>query len=192
MNEAHEKAVLVVVDVQNGFIREASAAVVPVIVDLVARWQAAGGDVIFTRYLNYRGSPFERLINWSECMESPQIDIVDELQPYADKATAVIDKKGYGLFADSAGAALVAERGWRDIYVCGIATESCVLASALGAFEADLTPWVVEDASASHAGQHVHEAGILVTQRFIGERQIINVADIPAGLVTPERENCGA
>ncbi|MFG1963038.1 cysteine hydrolase [Nonomuraea sp. NPDC049028] len=179
---------LVVVDVQNGFVREESAHVVPVIANIVERWQEAGGAVVFTRYLNYPGSPFERLVHWSECMTSPQIDIVQELQPYIDKAT-VIDKKGYGLFADAAGAALVAEHGWRDIYVCGIATESCVLATALGAFELDLTPWVIEDASASHAGQYVHEAGILVTRRFIGEGQIIKTADIPAQLLACAREN---
>ncbi|MGI5287993.1 cysteine hydrolase [Nonomuraea polychroma] len=189
---AHNDAVLVVVDVQNGFIRAESAPVVPIIVNLVERWQAVGGDVVFTRYVNYPGSPFERLVRWSECMTSPQIDVVEELLPYAEKAAAVIDKKGYGLFADAAGAALVAERGWRDIYVCGIATESCVLATALGAFEIDLTPWVIEDASASHAGQHVHDAGILVTKRFIGEGQIIKVADIPRLLLAPDREICDA
>lgn len=191
MNANQGQSVLVVVDVQYGFIREASAHVVPVIADLVARWQEAGGAVVFTRYVNYPGSPFERLVRWSECMTSPQIDIVEELRPYADKAT-VIDKKGYGLFADPAGTALVAEQGWQDIYICGIATESCVLATALGAFEADLTPWVIEDASASHAGQHVHDAGILVTQRFIGEGQIIKTGGIPAGLLVPQRENCDA
>ncbi|MDP4504050.1 isochorismatase family protein [Nonomuraea turcica] len=130
-------------------------------------------------------------VRWSECMGSPQIDIVDDLQPHAAKSY-VIDKKGYGLFADDAGAALVAEKGWRDIYVCGIATESCVLATALGAFEIDLTPWVIEDASASHAGQHVHDAGILVTQRFIGVGQVIKVAELPPRLVAPERQNCSA
>ncbi|MDP4501133.1 cysteine hydrolase [Nonomuraea turcica] len=190
-NTLKRQSVLVVVDVQNGFVRDESAHVVPTIVDLVDRWQAAGGDVLFTRYINYPGSPFERLVRWSECMESPQIDIVDELQLYAAKAH-VVDKKGYGLFSDQAGAALVAKRGWRDIYVCGIATESCVLATALGAFELDLTPWMIEDASASHAGQHVHDAGVLVTQRFIGERQIITTADIPADLLAPPREKCDA
>lgn len=184
--------VLVVVDVQNGFIRPESAHVVPVIARLLERWQKEGGDVLFTRYLNYPGSPFERLVRWSGCMTSPQIDIVDELQPYADKATAVIDKKGYSLFSDAAGAALVAERGWQEIYVCGIATESCVLATALGAFELDLTPWVIEDASASHAGQHVHDAGLLVTQRFIGERQIIRTADIAAAHIAPQPDGCDA
>jgi nicotinamidase-related amidase len=162
---------------------------VPVIADLVGRWQKAGGAVVFTRYVNYPGSPFERLVRWSECMTSPQIDIVEELRPYADKAT-VIDKKGYGLFADPVGAALVAERGWRDIYVCGIATESCVLATALGAFELDLTPWLIEDASASHAGRQVHDAGILVTRRFIGEGQIIKSTEIPTRLLSQAKESC--
>lgn len=182
------RPVLVVVDVQNGFIREPSAPVVPVIADLVRRWR---GDVIFTRYLNYPGSPFERLIGWSELMTSPAIDIVPELRPLVGQATAVIDKRGYGLFADQAGAALVAERGWTDIYVCGIATESCVLATALGAFEIGLTPWLIEDASASHAGRHVHEAGVLVTERFIGAGQIVRVADLPEVLVVPV-ERCEA
>jgi nicotinamidase-related amidase len=192
VSSIQDRSVLVVVDVQNGFVREPSAPVVPVIADLVDRWQRAGGKTLFTRYLNYEGSPFERLIGWSELMTSPQIDIVDELQPYAEKATAVVDKVGYGLFADDAGAALVEERGWTDIYVCGIATESCVLATALGAFEVNLNPWVIADASASHAGQHVHDAGILVTRRFIGEGQIIRVADIPAPLLAEPRERCDA
>lgn len=184
---ANGNAVLVVVDVQNGFIREASRHVVPIIADLVDRWQESGGDVVFTRYLNYVGSPFERLIKWSALMDSPQIDIVPELQPYAEKATAVIDKTTYSLFADAAGSALVGERGWKDIYVCGIATESCVLKTAVDAFEIDLTPWLIEDASASHAGSAVHDAGILVTRRFIGEGQIIKVADIPANLLASAR-----
>lgn len=49
-----------------------------------------------------------------------------------------------------------------------------MLKTAVDAFELDLTPWLVEEASASHAGLVVHESGILVTQRFIGEGQIIS------------------
>ncbi|MEV0387903.1 isochorismatase family cysteine hydrolase [Nonomuraea sp. NPDC050643] len=175
----NNSAVLIVVDVQNGFIREESAYVVPVIVNLVARWQAAGADVVFTRYLNYPGSNFEKLFDWSKCMESPEIDIVPELMPYAERAKAVVDKTMYSLF-NNEGLRLVRENGWTDFYVCGIATESCVLKTAVDAFELDLTPWLIEDASASHAGQMAHDAGVLVGARFIGPNQIIKVADIPA------------
>jgi nicotinamidase-related amidase len=178
------RPVLIVVDVQNGFVKEKSAHVVPVIVDLVDRWQSAGGDVVFTRYLNYPGSPFERLIKWSLLQHSPEIDIVDELQPYAARATAIVDKTIYSLFNEQ-GRALVEQHRWTDLYVCGIATESCVLKTAVDAFELDLTPYLVEDASASHAGQAVHEAGVLVTSRFIGPDQIIRVADIPLPAASP-------
>lgn len=175
-------AVLVVVDVQNGFISENSKHVVPVIADLASRWQAAGGDTVFTRYLNYEGSPYERLIHWTKLREAPETDIVHELKEHANQAVATVDKTIYSLFNDE-GRALVRARGWRDIYVCGIATESCVLKTAVDAFELDLTPWLIEDASASHAGEYAHNAGVLVTRRFIGADQIIKVADIPARLV---------
>ncbi|MEU6781886.1 isochorismatase family cysteine hydrolase [Nonomuraea angiospora] len=183
------ESVLVVIDMQNYFVRDVSAHIVPVIADLVARWRSAGNEVVFTRYVNHPGSPYERLLGWTECMEPPQIEIVDELRAHARQATAVIDKKGYNLFADAGGAALIAGRGWRDIYLCGIATENCVLATALGAFELNLTPWLIEDASASHRGRHAHDAGVFVAGSFIGGRQIISVADIPALPPIPEGRN---
>ncbi|MEV0197375.1 cysteine hydrolase [Nonomuraea sp. NPDC050691] len=184
---AHKTAVLVVVDVQNGFVREESVHVVPVIADLVRRWQASGGDVVFTRYLNYAGSNFEKLFNWSKLMESPETDIVPVLAPYAQKATAIVDKTTYTLF-NKEGTALVREHGWTDLYVCGIATESCVLKTAVDAFELDLTPWLIEDASASHAGPAAHDAGVLVTSRFIGPKQIIKVSEIPLSVLPTPRD----
>ncbi|WP_425566444.1 hypothetical protein [Nonomuraea roseoviolacea] len=97
-----------VVDVQQHFVREASAHVVPVIVDLVARWQAAGGDVVFTRYVNYPGSPFERLMGWSECMASPP-DRHRRRTPAVHGKRVRCRQEGLRLFADPAGATLVAE-----------------------------------------------------------------------------------
>lgn len=116
------------------------------IVELVKSWAARGGDVLFTRYLNYPGSPFERLIHWSKPMHSPETDLVPELQPLAGPPSIVFNKPTY---------------------------------SAVDAFERDLTPRLVKDASASHAGQVAHEAGLLVAERFIGKDQLINRADIP-------------
>jgi nicotinamidase-related amidase len=177
--DADRRSVLVVVDVQQGFITEHSQHVVPIIAALVKRWITRGGDVVFTRYVNYPGSPFERLIHWSKLMESPEIDLATELQPYSHHPAIVFDKPGYSLFTD-AGIQLVESRGWSDLYICGIATESCVLKTVVDAFERDLTPWLLKDASASHAGPAAHEAGLLVAERFIGKGQLINSADISA------------
>ena len=43
-----EHSALVIIDAQNGFVNERSSHVIPVIADLVARWQDAGGATIFT------------------------------------------------------------------------------------------------------------------------------------------------
>lgn len=165
-------SVLVVIDVQNGFLTEHSRPVVPAIVDLVQHWQRAGRDTIFTRYLNFPGSQYERLMGWTELRDSPAIDLVDELEPYTEKATAIVDKTIYSLFNEE-GSALVKEHGWTDLYICGIDTNSCVLKTAVDAFERDLAPWIVIDASASHSGPDVHEAGLLVARKFIGKTQLV-------------------
>jgi len=175
MNE--RKPVLVVVDVQNGFITEHSQPVVPVIVDLVRRWQAAHGDVVFTRYLNYVGSPFERLIGWTEMVDGPTTELVTELTPYVGPRTSVIDKYIYTLFT-SEGRRLVEERGWTDLYICGIDTDICVLKTAADAFEHNLTPWILKDACASHSGPKAHAAGLFIAGRFIGASQIIKTTSL--------------
>ncbi|HEY2766283.1 MAG TPA: isochorismatase family protein [Pseudonocardiaceae bacterium] len=110
-----------------------------IIVDLVRGWQSAGGDVVFTRYLNYADSPFERLIGWTEMVDGLEIELVAELVPFVCPRTPVVDKYIYTLFTPE-GAQLVAERGWTDLYVCGIDTDICVLKTAVDAFERNLTP----------------------------------------------------
>jgi nicotinamidase-related amidase len=182
MKMSEHKPVLVVVDVQNGFITEHSQPVVPVIVDLVRRWQAARGDVVFSRYLNYPGSPFERLIGWTKMANGHETEIVTELTPYVRPDTPVVDKYIYTLFTPE-GTRLVNEHAWTDLYVCGIDTDICVLKTAVDAFEHNLTPWILKDACASHAGPEAHTAGLFITARFIGSNQIINVASLPESVM---------
>lgn len=177
---------LIVIDMQNGFITDHSRPVIPKVVDLVERWEAKGLPVVFTRYFNYPGSPFERLIHWSRLQAPPETEIVPELAEHANRARAVIDKTIYSYFNEE-GAALTVQERWTDLVFCGVATESCVLKSAADAFERDLTPWVVADASASHAGQHAHAAGLLVTRRFIGDKQVVT-SDEVCGSCSPEPE----
>jgi nicotinamidase-related amidase len=175
---SERKPVLVVVDVQNGFITEHSRPVVPVIVDLVRRWQAADGAVVFSRYLNYAGSPFERLIGWTKMANEPETGIVTELAPYIHPDTPVVDKYIYTLFTPE-GTHLVNERGWTDLYICGIDTDICVLKTAVDAFERNLTPWILKDACASHSGPEAHAAGLFIAGRFIGANQIIDTTNLP-------------
>jgi nicotinamidase-related amidase len=176
------KPVLVVVDVQNGFITEHSQPVIPIIVELIRRWQAAHGDVVFSRYLNYAGSPFERLIGWTKMANAPETELVTELTPYIGPHTPIVEKYIYTLFTPE-GTHLIDQRGWTDLYICGIDTEICVLKTAVDAFERNLTPWILKDACASHAGPKAHTAGLFIAGRFIGGNQIIHTTSLPDSLL---------
>jgi len=174
---------LVVVDMQNGFVHPESAHVVPVVVDMVRRWREAGGSIIFTRFINVPGSAFERLLQWTAVAARPDTDIIDELALLAADSP-VVDKPAYSMFTPE-GIEVVEKGGWTDLVFCGLTTESCVLKSAVDAFEHGVTPWVLTDASATHAGQEAQEAGLLVTRRFIGAGQLITTNDLqlsPGGL----------
>src|SRR5689334_14598743 len=106
---AAARPVLVVTDVQNGFVRKQSAHVVPIIVNLVQHWR---GDIMFTRYLNYPGSPFERFFGWSRLQSAPETDIVRELEPFLGRGV-VLDKTVYGPFTNE-GEKLVKQHGWTE------------------------------------------------------------------------------
>jgi nicotinamidase-related amidase len=172
-----DKSVLIVVDMQNGFVRSRSQHIVPAVQEVIEHWEAFNGDVVFTRFINYPKSPYERLIHWTRMQQPPEIDIIPELQPYADRALKIIDKPIYSLFTDR-GESFIREHGWEEFYICGIATESCVLKTATDAFERDLTPWIIQDACASHAGEEAHQAGLLVASRFIGKEQLITKDEV--------------
>ncbi len=170
---------LVVIDMQRGFVRPETAWVVPAVADFVRRWQEAGGATIFTRFINEPGSLFEQLLQWTSVTTAPETDLVDELEPYVAKATAVIDKPAYTLFT-AEGAEVVDKGGWTDLVFCGLTTESCVLKGAVDAFERGLSPWILTDLSAAHAAG-AQEAGLLVARRYIGRNQLITAADLHLG-----------
>lgn len=177
-----DDSVLVLVDVQNGFVSPRSAHVVPLIADFTRRWAAAGRPYVMSRFINYPDSLFEQLIRWSAMMPgTPETEIVPELADLVPGAVAVLDKPTYSFF-NNEGAELVAHHGWKHIVTVGLDTESCVLKTAVDAFELGLVPWVVTDLVYSHAGAVEHEAGLLVTGRFIGRGQLVQ----SEGILNPE------
>ncbi|GAA3083901.1 hypothetical protein GCM10020000_82690 [Streptomyces olivoverticillatus] len=58
-------------------------------------------------------------------------------------------------------ASVVLKRGWTDLLLCGIDTDSCVYDTAVAAYHGGLRPWIVTDACASTGGAEVHEAALM-------------------------------
>lgn len=166
--------VLVVVDMQNGFLGEKSKPVIPKVVNLVEECRNLDIPIVFTRFHNRENSPYETLIGWKRLRNAPETEITDELNIFAD---TIIDKDFYSSFTDKF-SQLVKENNWQTIILCGVATESCVMKTAVDAFERNLIPLIISDACASHAGKETHEAGLMILGRFIGKHQIVTTEEL--------------
>src|SRR3954463_16819728 len=84
--------VLLVVDMQNGFLGSQSRHITPNVKRLVELFVSRAVPIVFTRFRNDHGSQFETLIGWRRLREPPETDIVADLQPLA---TVVLDKTSY-------------------------------------------------------------------------------------------------
>lgn len=166
------KAALIVVDMQNDFVRETAPlevpdarATIPVIARLADEFRSLGRPVFFTRFL---AGPGRTLIwTWSPqlapptccCWDGfqrtyPDVDgprngaaVIDELAP--GPADLVVDKYGYGAFHRTNLLDLLAARNVDTVAVTGTVTQICVDETARGAFEAGLKVVLVSDGTSS-------------------------------------------
>lgn len=175
------RSALVVIDMQEGFVNDQSSFIVPTVSRIIEWWSGIRRPYVMTTFRNEEGSGYHRLMGWRAMAGPPETDIIAELQPAADQALAVTEKTGYSFFNSSA-AGLVEQHGWTDLYITGIATEACVLKTAIDAFERGMTPWVVVDAVYSEAGSRAHQAGLVVLERCIGRSQLVRSEGIRAHL----------
>jgi nicotinamidase-related amidase len=162
---------LIVIDVQKGFVNAATAAIPAMVEALQRRFDL----VVATRFVNPAGSAFRRLMGWArfapgsaeaELAWAPRVD------------ATVFDKNAYSALDDRLRAWLD-DRGVATVHLAGIATDNCVLKTAVDLFEAGWRPIVLKDCVASHGGEECHAAGLLLLRRFIGTAQLADSAAAP-------------
>lgn len=162
--------VLIIIDVQRGFINDFTAHLpekMPPLAD-------AFDDVLVTRFVNPPGSAHRRLIGWDRFAPGSD-DVALAFDPGSNRR--VVDKSTYSALTPEVAAHLAATNPDR-VVLAGIATDNCVLKTAVDLFEAGMTPVVLTDHVASHGGERAHDCGLLLMGRFIGDRQLIEAKDL--------------
>jgi len=172
--------VLLVVDMQNDFVRAGAPLEVPDARDtipaqqrLIQRFRARGRPVVYTRFLSHEDDNLLWL--WSpQCHPHTRacwpghlrryedaeglLDcaaVIDELAPGPDDL--VVDKHGYGAFHDTGLDARLQAMGARSLVIVGTVTQICVEESAREAFHHGYRTTVVADAVSSYRPD-LHEA----------------------------------
>ncbi|OGO28017.1 MAG: hypothetical protein A2Z16_06590 [Chloroflexi bacterium RBG_16_54_18] len=167
------KPALVIVDLQNDFVRQGAAmevpearATIPQNKRLIAFFRQAGFPIIYTRFI---AGPFRTLVyEWSPQLESPLLacqrghfryypdvdktldctDVVDELYP--QPGDYIVDKYGYGAFHRTNLDDILQSLGVESLVVTGTVTQICVEETSRGAFHHGYKTTTVSDAVSSY------------------------------------------
>jgi nicotinamidase-related amidase len=169
-----EHVALVIVDMQNDFVRRGAPLEVPDARDTIAAHRALleafrnrKWQVVYTRFLS-RPEPC-LLWSWSPQCRPPTrccwkghrrryadadgelecTEVIDELAPHP--ADVIIDKLGYGAFHDTPLADILRRNGIESLLVTGTVTQICVEETAREAFHHGFRTTIVADAVSSFA-----------------------------------------
>ncbi len=157
---------LVVIDVQKGFINEFTHHV-PAAVERLA----VGYDsVAVTRFYNAEASLHRTLIGWHRMGRESDGFALAFTPP---EGAPVFDKAGYGAFTAPGFHDWLDAQAPDEVHLAGIATDNCILKTAVDLFEAGTVPVVLAHACASHGGPECHDCGLRLLRRFIGAGQVV-------------------
>lgn len=168
------KALLVVVDMQNGFLNEFSLPVISSVRRLLAECYRRNLPVIFTEFVNPPSSVFDRMLEWTEMRERPEVDIHESLREFVH--TSIV-KNYYTAFTDEF-ENFIRRKKCETLLISGVSTESCILKTALDAFERGIRPVVVSDACASDIGPDKHSEALELMKITIGAKQIMTIDEL--------------
>jgi len=159
--------ILIVVDAQKGFITECSAHVLEKLDKLQHQFE----HVIFTKFYNPDPSPFHEILDYQKL--SPGDDDT-KLALTTRKDAIMIERPLYTCVTPEFLAQL---KSWKakEVYVCGVATEACVLKTVLDLFEHNIRPYVIEDICASDQDKRYHDIAIELMKKLVGQEQIIKL-----------------
>jgi nicotinamidase-related amidase len=134
---------VVIVDVQKAFTPPAKW------VDGVRRYAERFDRRVFTRFVNPPGSLFRRKLKQRSCAPGSEDT---ELLIAPQKGDIVLNKYGYGLQAKDV--AKLRAQGIKDVVVCGLDTDACVLGVMFSLFDGGIECRVKEKYCRSSTGLH--------------------------------------
>lgn len=156
---------LLIVDIQAGFITTLTQHV-PARAEAL---QESFDFITVTRFYNPQRSLFRRLLGEN----GYALGSTETKLAFAPRADAVIiDRESYSCVSES----LIRQfqnNGVSRVHLCGIATETAVLDTALSLFDAGIEPIILAHACGSDKSAELHDAALTILKRALGRRQVI-------------------
>ena len=183
---------LVVVDMQRLFGDSSSPwatpgfdQIVKPIDDLVAAFDAA--KTVFTRFVipeRWDGSWVPYYSEWKAVTTAGARPLMDLVEPWASRGPRTLDRTTFSKWGPELRRAAGQSR---TLILCGVATDCCVIATALPAADAGMFVRVVADACRG-ATPEAHASALAVMRNFAPQIEITTVAEELTRLVAPPAE----
>lgn len=154
--------VLLIIDVQNGFVKKQTQYVVDNLRKLLSKERY--DKIIQTRWENYMGSRYEEQLGYTAVGNTQETDTV-----FHDVGDIVITRCAYSAYTDK----LVKNISKDDeIYVCGLETDACVLGTCFSLWDNGYKFKVIENCTGTNA-KDLHKPSIKLMQRQFGKDCIV-------------------
>lgn len=150
---------LIVIDLQKGFMNK------PVYIELTKKIanflnknKEIYSNIFFTKFLNDKGSIYEKKLNWTNLQDSKSQEFAIKLP----KDTKIFEKHGYGL--ELKDLKTLIDLKIDEIDVCGLQTDACVYAISLQLFDAGIFPNILINYCATSPEKIKYSKNMLIHQ----------------------------
>lgn len=176
------KDILIVVDMQEGFVH--SEKIRELVSNIKRLLEADVFDVVIaTKFINTKDSMFEKYLSWSDLEIDEEQQICQELSPYINAITV---KNYYSGVNEQFLMELATNNDGTlpdRVFLVGVDTDCCVLATAVSLFENNIRPIVLPAYTGSTGGEEAHQAGVRCLERLIGKKQIYTDVEITKDII---------
>ena len=159
------KKALIVIDVQKGFAVEMAENLPTKIVSHIKTNKY--DYVLFTISHNTPTSNFRKILEWNGGINKPYTDIQPLIKPFLTKENT-FHKNTYSAFKAAGIKRFIKKNGIQEIYLCGINTDACVLASAFEAFDLVYNFKIIDElcSVSSYKQEYVDAANVIIKRNL--------------------------
>ena len=156
------KKALVVIDVQNYFVTDATRDLPEKIAQYI---HGAKVDfILFTKFVNSKNSSISRYLGWNKMMSGSETEINATLAPLVNPQHT-FEKDTYSAFKAPGFSEFLTAHNVTEITLCGIDTDGCVLATLYDGFDRGHKISVLTELCGSHSGKSFHDAALKIIDK---------------------------
>ena len=156
---------LLVIDLQKEFINEFTKKSISEISNLINSKKF--DKILFTKFINNKDNPIFKKLNWGGCMNEESSKICIDVEN-----NYVMDKETYTAYNEEL-IGYIKNNDIKNIYLCGIDIDCCVLVSALNLFENNYNVYILKDYCYSMSGEERKKLVIDILKHNIGGDYIV-------------------